>query len=150
MKYIELTIHTTVQKVGELRNRSGVASNMYVSVAAFEVKEDIDMYSSNGVRAWAYVYWVDVEGAQNELYAARGQWDPGNKTITDRVVKYGVADPTGVLMWLDGPTIKRPTSNDGQYFDYGKYTGLKLKCQTEVTIVNIGTLIAFVTNRITT
>lgn len=146
---VEITVNTTLQKVGEVRSRSGVTSNVYVAAAEFEVKEDVHMSSKSGVKAWAFIYWVDNQGIENELYAAAAQWDPGDYAISDRVVEYGVCDLTG-LSWNDGPTTKYPTDNYPQYFDYGKYTGFKFKCQTEVNIVNIGTLKAFVTSSWTT
>lgn len=140
-----ITAHTTVQKVGEIMQRSGETSNMYVAVVATEVKEDWNMNYDTGVRAWAFVYWIDNLGTNNELYSAKGTWDPGDAVVSNRVVKYGVSDPTG-LMWLEGPTVQTTTENIAEFVDPGVYYGYKLKCQALIDIANIGTLTASVTS----
>lgn len=137
---VEVEVHSTVQKVGEVLRRSGDVSNMYVSVVSAEIKEDSWMTLESGVRAWAIVCWIDNFGFDNVLYSAKASWDPGNKSIQNRVVKYGVTGAMG-LTWTDGPTIQYPTENIVEYVvDEGTYVGYKLKCQTEVEIVNVGIL----------
>lgn len=136
---IELNVNSTVQKIGEVTLKNGDMANMYVAViAASEVKEDEQFEMLHGISAWAYVYWVDNFGSNNQLYAAAADWDPGSKVVNNRQVRYGTTD-IGWFLWLNGPTVKYPTGNSAYYKD-SSYSGLTLRCQTKIDVVNKGTV----------
>ena len=113
------------------------------------VKADDHFTLQYGIKAWAYVYWIDNPGMDNELYAAQGSWDPQGKVVSNRQVRYGTTDIFWQL-WLDGPTVKYPTSNNAYYEDPSSYTGYVLRCQTKIDVVNIGTVTCNVASRIVT
>lgn len=147
---IELNVTSTVRKVGEVIRDNGTPSNLYVAVAAAtEVKVDDQFAGQHGIKAWAYVYWIDNPGMDNELYAAAGSWDPQGKVVSNRQVRYGTTDIFW-LLWLDGPTVKYPTSDWAYYEDPSVYTGYVLRCQTKIDVVNIGTVTCNVASRIVT
>lgn len=136
---IKLEVNSTVQKVGEIVGQNGDIANMYVAaVAAAEVKEDWRYRGQHGIKAWAYVYWIDNPGTNNKLYAAGADWDPQGKAVNNRQVRYGTTD-VAWLLWLNGPTVKYPTKNYAYYLD-SSYSGLTLRCQTKINVVNIGTV----------
>ena len=142
---IELEVNSTVQKIGEIVNKNGNISNMYVAVvAASETKEDWDYTKKHGIEAWAYVYWIDNLGTNNQLSAAGAKWKPKDKIVNNRQVKYGTSDPTG-LFWLSGPTVKYTTEND-YYIEDSSYSGLTLRCETKIDVVNMGTVTCNVTS----
>ncbi|WP_216562916.1 hypothetical protein [Tissierella carlieri] len=146
---IELEVNSTVQKVGEIVRKNGDIANMYVAVvAASEVKVDDQYKGQHGIKAWAYVYWIDNLGTKNELYAAAADWDPKDKVVNNRQVRYGTTD-VAWLLWLDGPTIKYPTENYAYYED-SSYSGLTLRCQTKIDVVNVGTVTCNVGSRVVT
>lgn len=146
---IELKVNSTVQKVGEIVRKNGDIANMYVAVvAASEQKIDSDVVSKHGIKAWAFVYWIDNFGTNNELYAAGARWDPTDKVVDNREVRYGTTDPLWVL-WFDGPTLKKPTE-DWAYYPDSSYSGLTLRCETKINVVNVGTVTCNVGSRIST
>ena len=70
---IEVEVNSTVQKVGEIDCGDGDTANLYVAVAAAELKTDSAANMKLGANAWTYVYWFDHEGPENEptfLYLA--------------------------------------------------------------------------------
>lgn len=146
---VQLRTSSTVQKVGEIVAKSGDVSNLYVAVVvATDVKVD-DQYSSNyGVKAWATVYWIDNFGANNELYAAGADWDSMGNTVGNRQVRYGTTDIFWAT-WINGPTTKYPTSNSAYYQD-SSYSGLTLRCQSKIDVINVGTVTCNVGSRAVT
>lgn len=144
---IKLEVNSTVQKIGEIVSKNGDISTMYVAaVAATEPKEDWNNTSIHGIKAWAYVYWIDNPGGDNQLYAAAAQWDPQGKVVNNREVRYGTTDILW-LTWLKGPTVQYPTDNYRKYIDPKAYSGLTLRCQTKIDVVNVGTVTCNVGSR---
>lgn len=148
---IELKVNSTVRKIGEVISNSGDALNLYVAVAAAtdDAKEEIGITTKHGIKAWAYVYWIDNFGPDNELYAAGATWDPNGKVVSNRVVKYGTTDLTAML-WLNGPTTENPTVNNVYYEDKSTYRGYVLRCQTTINVVNAGVVTCNVSSNMTT
>lgn len=142
---IELEVNKTVQKVGEVQDTDGEILNVYAAAAATEVKEDSNYGSKNGVKAWAYVYWIDNFGINNQLEGAAALWQPGSTVVDNREVSFGTSTPNG-LKWLSGPTTWYPTIDSIKYLD-NSYTGLTLQCKTKIDIVNVGTLTVAVRSR---
>lgn len=107
---------------------------------------------SNNKKRWKnipYNYQIDNQGANNKLYAAEALWDPKDKVVDNRQVRYGTSDITGKF-WKDGPTVKYPTNNNTKYVDPKTYSGLTLRCQTKIDVVNVGTVTCNVTSGILT
>lgn len=148
-KDVNVDVNSTVQKVGEVYQKNGEKSNLYVAVAAADVKVDYDWEDKSGVRAYASVYWIDHPGPENELYAVSGEWEPNGKVLENRKIHYGTSDPAW-NMWIIGPkTIT--TEEDYYYYEVNAtYIGLTLRCQTEAEIVNVGTIKCNVGSRIVT
>lgn len=48
--------------------------------------------------------------------------------------------------WINGPTTKYPTSNSVYYQD-SSYSGLTLRCQTKIDVINVGTVTCNVGSR---
>lgn len=142
---IEIEVNSTVQKVGEIVRENGDISNMYVTAVAAEPKEDWAYKGQYGIKAWAYVYWIDNQGENNELYAAAAEWLPQDEVVDNRQVRYGTSDITGSF-WVDGPTVQYPTDNYRKYIDPRTYSGLTLRCQTKIDVVNVGTVTCNVTS----
>lgn len=136
---IELEVNSTVQKIGEIVCKNGDISNMYVAAVATEPKEDWAYTGQHEIKAWAYVYWIDNQGANNELYAAAAEWLTLDVVVNNRQVRYGTSDIAG-LFWIDSPTVKYPTDNYRKYIDPRTYSGLTLRCQTKIDVVNVGTV----------
>jgi len=144
---IKLEVNSTVQKVGEIVQKNGDIVNMYVAaVAATGPKEDWAYKGQYGIKAWAFVYWIDNFGGDNELYAAAAQWDPQDNEVSNREVRYGTTDPLWIS-WIDGPTVQYPTDNYRRYIDPLTYSGLTLRCQTKIDVVNVGTVTCNVGSR---
>lgn len=148
---VDLKVTSTVKKVGEITRSNGETSNLYVSVAAAsqKIKLDEEYESKHGIKAWAAVYWIDNPGSENELHAAGGRWDPQDKAVSNRELRYGTTDIL-VATWVDGPTERYPTSNEVYYEDPGRYIGLTLRCQTKIDVAQLGTVTCNVGNRIIT
>ncbi len=142
---IELEVNSTVQKVGKIVYKNGDMSNMYVAAVAVEPKEDRGYKGQHGIKAWAYVYWIDNQGSNNTLYAAAGEWLTLDVEVNNRQVRYGTSDVAG-LSWIDGPTVQYPTDNYRKYVDPKTYSGLTLRCQTKIDVVNVGTVTCNVTS----
>lgn len=147
-----LTLSTdyTVQRVGNIVVDDEDVGTMYVTMAVGSTDEKVDdgFSMKNGVKAWAYVYWIDHYGTENELVAAGAWWEPGEVVVSNRQVRWGTTDIFW-LLWLNGPTVRYPTQNNA-YYDDVRYTGFVLRCETRITIVNIGTLTCNVASRIVT
>lgn len=135
---IEIEVNSTVQKVGEIVRKNGDIANMYVAVAVADTKVDQDYKEQHGIEAAALVYWIDNQGVNNELSAAAAFWNPHDKVVNNRQVRYGTSDPAG-LFWIDGPTVKYPTE-DNPYYEDSSYSGLTLRCQSKIDVVNVGTV----------
>ena len=146
---IEVEVNSTVQKVGEIDCGDGDTANLYVAVAAAELKTDSYFNNKQGAKAGTYVYWFDHEGTDNELYAIRALWDTSECPYAtyDKVVKYGVSEPFGVA-WLDGPTFVYLADSIEDYYLLCReeYYGLTLRCQSEMEVGSYGTLICSVTS----
>ncbi len=142
---IEVEVNSTVQKVGEIDCGDGDTANLYVAVAAAELKTDSAANMKLGANAWTYVYWFDHEGPENELYAIKARWDTSDcpYAVYDKVVKYGVVDPVVATLWLDGPTFLYLADSIDDYYLLCReeYYGLTFKCVSEVEIGNYGTLV---------
>lgn len=148
-KEIPLDVTKTVQKVGTVYRRTGEELNLYVAVAAVSPKEDWDWEFAHGIKSWAFIYWIDHQGMNNELYGAAGQWDPQGKVIDNRQVWWGQTD-IFFLNWVNGVTVGFPI-DDYEYFeDPGHYFGFVLGCQTRVDVVNLGTVKCSVTSGLLT
>lgn len=145
----ELETNSTVQKIGEIVKPNGELANMYVAAVATEVKVDQGFTNNHGIKAWAYVYWIDNPGADNELHAAGASWETSNIEVSNRKVSYGVSDLLNFL-WYDGPTAKYPTSNSAYYEDPGSYIGNVLRCETRINVVGKGYVTCNVTNNLLT
>lgn len=146
---IELEVNSTVQKVGEINLKSGETANMYVAATVAEIKEDYGSSSLGGVSAVAYVYWIDNPGTENELVAAAGSWNnPNSRELSNRKVRYGVADPL-LIAFIKASPYKYPTTNYAYYSASG-FIGLTLCCMTWVDIEDYGTLHAKVGSSILT
>lgn len=146
---IPMNVSTTVQKVGEVYQRSGDALNLYVAVAAASPKEDWDYEFDKGIKAWAFVYWIDNSGTNNELYGAAGQWNAQGLVLDNRQVWYGQTD-IFFSSWVNGVTIQFPMDDYEYYEDPGVYYGFVLGCQTRVDVVNVGTVKCSVTSGLLT
>lgn len=146
---ISLDVTTTVKRVGEVYAQNGDAHNLYVAAAAVTPKEDWSYEGKHGIKAWAFVYWIDHYGTENELYGAGAQWDPQGKVLTDRRVRYGTTDIFW-LTWPTGSTLKCPEEDWAYYEDPGVYKGYVLRCQTQVEVVNLGIVTCNVGSRIVT
>lgn len=146
---IPMDVSTTVQKVGEVYRRSGDSLNLYVAVVAATPKEDWNYAFDKGIKAWAYVYWIDNYGANNELYGAAGEWDPQGLVLDNRQVWYGETD-VFFSSWPSGCTVQFPMDDYEYYEDPGVYYGLVLGCQTRVDILNVGTVQCRVTSGLLT
>ena len=147
---IEFEVSSTVKKVGEVTQKNGQTANMYVAVAtATQVKDDMAYTSQHGIKAWAYISWIDVFGVNNELYSASGHWDTQDKVVRNRELRYGTSDILG-LTWSKGPTVKYPTGDWARYEDPASYVGFTLRCQTKIEVVNIGTVTCNVTSGLLT
>lgn len=145
---IELEVSSTVQKVGEINCKNGDIANIYVTAVAAESKVDQSHVKKHGVDAWALVYWIDNFGANNELVGAAAYWETNGKFVENRQVRYGTSDIAG-LFWLNGPTVKY-TTEDNPYYEDSSYSGLTLRCETRIDVVNVGTVICNAISGITT
>lgn len=135
---IDLEVNSTVQKVGEIVLRNGEKVNLYVAAVAATEKTEIDYKSKHGIKAWAYLWWIDNFGPSNELVGAGASWEPGSVEVKDREIRFGTSDILG-LTWSSGPTLKTTTKNDA-YYSSPTYVGLTLRVQTKINVVNLGTV----------
>lgn len=147
---LTMDVNSTVRKIGEVKNKAGKASNMYVtaSVVSATVKENWDPKFQYDIKAWAFVYWIDNFGPNNELVAAAASWETGNVAVNSRTVTYGVSD-AAALIWKES-TTKSTSLNDVYYESDEGYVGYTLRCQSSINVVNKGTVICNTFSRITT
>lgn len=135
---VEIETHYTVQRVGEVLTRSGDSSNVYVTSVAAELKESRGTNSNSGVKAWAYVIWIDNFGLENEFVRAEAIWNcEEGAVVSNRKVEYGKIN--ALHMWVEDPIVQYPDDDYDNKYDVG-IIGYKFKCSTSIDIANVGTL----------
>lgn len=148
---VKIDVKSAVEKIGEVPVNSKENYNIYAATSvAYEVKEDSWTERKNGAKVTAIVYWIDVPGDNNELYAVEGIWFDNGYSCTNKMMQYGTSDVLG-LHFTQGPTTLYFDDDETDYYigNY-YYRGLTLCCKVSMEIVNVGTLKATTTSQVLT
>lgn len=123
-----IEVKATIRNLGNV-TKNGISGTMYTLTAVARGVEKTDSGSTTrrGTTAYASVTWIDNFGTKNELVRVSGGWDPGDNTLSDRNVNYGVT--TGVIRH------RVPSTNSFIYLGTSAMVGRTLFVSTSVELV---------------
>lgn len=108
---------------------NGISKGTLYSLTAGERKTTSNTVTKDGVTASLTVVWIDNLGPDNQLISVSGGWIPGDGTVSNRMVEYGLSY-SGV--W-DHVATKYPTSNSFSYAAPSDFVGLIINAFSTAT-----------------
>lgn len=123
----------SVRNLGLVTEGDKCIGTLYTVTSVLGTQKTTDgSTTEDGVYAWLAVTWIDNFGIDNELLAVDGGWVPNGRTLTNRLVSYGVNGSN---------TYQYPSGNSFSYGNIGS-VGLTISASSYVKSSGYNSIIA--------